>query len=237
MLFFCRSFLGGVGIRSRKLEIVAELSGSRKNTHRDTHDNNNNNNHNQTALRGVGLVWLAWLCFSLLSPVLFPPLSQQGSGHRVHGYSPPAPLLPWGAAAPLPQTGRPGQAAPAARPGPAVLRPGNLARGTQLKGNFGISQETIVGEEGVGCCVRFLYFPGDDLRESAPGEEGKSLPCGFLPFPPTPRLADSGGERCLVVVVVGCWEPHPGLASFLYLFHFAPAYWVPQSSQAVDSAS
>lgn len=45
--------------------------------------------------------------------------------------------------------------------------------------------------------------------------------------PPTPT-PDSGGERWLRAGG-GCWEPHPGLASFFVFVCFIFA-WVPQSS-------
>ncbi|XP_073858790.1 max-interacting protein 1 isoform X4 [Macaca fascicularis] len=62
-----------------------------------------------------------------------------GSGHHVHRHSPPVAL---GCHRPPPkERGRRGQATPAARPGHAVLSPGNLAVGTRLEGNFGILEK------------------------------------------------------------------------------------------------
>lgn len=192
------------------------LSGFRKKT-QDTHDNNNNS-HQKPSRRGLGL---ARLCLSLLSTSLFPPLAAGlGSGHRALRYSAPAPLLPWGATTPPPPhppTGRLGRAAPAGRPGPAVLR-GNLARGTQLEGNFGILQETIVGEEGVGCCVQFLYFPSER------SVLGRRTPfCSISPSTLTPPHPppDSGGERCGGGEGLGA-PPRPGLLFRICLFHFCP---------------
>lgn len=185
MLFFCRSFLGGVGIRSRKLETVGRAQRVQKeNTHTTTIPTTK-----QPPRRGpagaVGSASPSWL-------LCFFSLSQQGSAQAVASTG----TLPCTSVAlgchPLPQkkqAGRAGQRRQLAPPPRAVLRPGNLERGTQLDGNFGISQETIVGEEGVGCCVRFLYFPGVSVQVT----EGERLPGLFLPFP-TLQSPDSGGE-------------------------------------------
>lgn len=131
------------------------------------------------------------------------------------------------------ETGRQNQAPPAARPGPAVLRPGNLARGTQREGNFGISQETIVVEEGVGCYVLFLYFPGYGSRVSALGEEGRCLPGGFLLLPQPPPQIQVERDGC--GRGGGAGSPTPAWPPFLYLFvSFLPGS--PNPPHAVASA-
>lgn len=139
------------------------LSGFRKKT-QDTQDNNNNSHQKPlTAWARAGSAMLipsVYFAFSSprgragLRPSRPPiqcPCASVALGCHRSASPPPHPDT---------QTGWLGHAAPAGRPGPAVLR-GNLARGTQLEGNFGILQETIVGEEGVGCCVQFLYFPSE----------------------------------------------------------------------------
>lgn len=136
----------------------------------------------------MGSGWLGSASPSCLFRFFLPSRSGLGSGHWVLGYSAPASPLPWGVTAfPHPQeTGPQGQAAPAARPGPAVLQ-GNLARGTQLEGNFGISQETIVGEEGVGY-VRFLYFPETAPKQERWARKANAFLVDFYRPLPTPRL-------------------------------------------------
>lgn len=187
MLFFCRSFLGWVGrIRSRKLGTIGRAQRFQK-ENTQTHTTTITTATKSPLQHGLGL---AGLCFSLLSISLFPPLSRRAGlwplGPR---NSAPASPLPWGVTAPPspPQeTGPQGQAAPAARPGPAVLQ-GNLARGTELEGNFGISQETIVGEEGVGY-VRFLYFPDTAPKRERRARKANAFLVDFYRPLPTPRL-------------------------------------------------
>lgn len=93
----------------------------------------------------------------------FLPTAGLGSGRRVYRHSSPVPPWLWDATAsgPLKETGRWNQAAPAALFRSAVLRA--LGRGRLGKGGDAAtsklwdSAETIVGEEGVGCCVFFIF--------------------------------------------------------------------------------
>lgn len=66
----------------------------------------------------------------------------------------------------------------------------------------------------------FFIFRETTYERARLARKAKACLVDFCRPPLPSRLADSGGERCLVVVVVVvvCWEPHPGLASFLYLF-------------------
>ena len=71
-------------------------------------------------------------------------------------------------------------------------------------------------EEGVGCYVRFFYFPGYGSRVSALGEEGKCLPRGFLLFPPHPRF-----RWRAMLWGGGAGSPTPAWPPFcICLFHF-----------------
>lgn len=95
------------------------------------------------------------------------------------------------------------------RPAPGKLGEGDAARRKlwDLAGNNSYGRRCRL------LCSFFFYFPGYGSRVSALGEEGKCLPRGFLLFPPPPQIqveSDAWGWWC--------WEPHPGLASFLYLF-------------------
>lgn len=135
----------------------------------------------------MGSGWLGSASPSCLFRFFLPSRGGLGSGHWVLGTVPLRLRCPGVSPLPPPQeTGPQGQAAPAARPGPAVLQ-GNLARGTELEGNFGISQETIVGEEGVGY-VRFLYFPDTAPKRERRARKANAFLVDFYRPLPTPRL-------------------------------------------------
>lgn len=168
----------------------------------------------------MGLVWLARLCFSLLSPVLFPPLSQQGSGHRVHGYSPPAPLLPWGAAPPPNRPAGPGSASSSPRtrrPAPGKLGEGDTAKRKlwDLAGNNSWGRRCGL------LCVVSLFSGRRLTRERA--WRGRQKPALWISaVPPSPPAS-------LIQVESDVWwwwcagSPTPAWPPFcICLFHFCP---------------
>lgn len=71
-------------------------------------------------------------------------------------------------------------------------------------------------------------FSGIRLPSERAGR-GRQMPSWWLSTAPPTPTPDSGGERWLRAGVGGCWEPHPGLASFFVFVCFIFA-WVPQSS-------
>lgn len=163
----------------------------------------------------------------LLPPVYFAfssPLSAGlGLGHRVLGYRAPAPLLPWGAASPVPHRNRPAgpssaSSSPRTRGPPGKLGEWNAARRKlwDLAGNNSWGRRC-----GLLCAVSL--FSGRRLPSERTGR-GRQTPSWWISTVPSP-LPDSGGERC-VVGWGGWWllgaPPRPGLLFCICRFHFCP---------------
>ncbi|XP_066880802.1 max-interacting protein 1 isoform X1 [Kogia breviceps] len=164
-----------------------------------------------------------------------------GSGHRVHGYSPPAPLVPCGfLTAPPPQRNRPAKpSTPSSSPRTRCPAPGKLGEGDAARRKLW----DLAGNNSYGRRCRllcsFFLFSGIRLPSERAGQ-GRQMPSSWIstvpPHHPRFRWRAMLGEG-----VLGA-PPRPVLLFVFVCFIFASANWVPpilprQSLSAVNGGT